>query len=448
MKARWARRAASSVRLRVTAAAAVAVVVVLVGVGVSLVAVEDVLIDNLDHTLRLRADQIEVQLDSGSLSPGANRDGEVGWFQVVGDGGSVLSSSANVAGDAAFVPPERTAAGGSTSRDVFGSVRGFPLDDDVFRVLTRAVVLADGTTARLHVGASADPAAEAATAVRERWVRTAPVVVVALAVVVWVLVGRTLRPIERLRRDVEDLADPRGRVAVPTSRDEVYRLARTLNRLLERLETGAARRRGFVADASHELRGPLARLRAELDASDASPPEVIEEVEHLRRLVDDLLDLARFDDGSAPRLETPVDLDDIVFEVVARRGSVKDRIDTSNVSAGQVRGDRRQLERLVANLVENAARHARSRVGVSLREEGGSVELAVSDDGPGIAPADRTRVFERFARLDGARSADSGGVGLGLAIVWEVAHGHGGTVEVDPDHTEGARLVVRLPAAG
>ena len=159
--------------------------------------------------------------------------------------------------------------------------------------------------------------------------------------------------------------------------------------------------------------------------------------------------LARLDDGH----ELPVrlvDIDDLVHLAVERQRRTHPElvVDRTAVGAGQVRGDEVLLAQVVGNLLANAARHARSRVAVSLAEEGGRVVLAVDDDGPGIAPQDRARVFDRFVRLDEARARDAGGVGLGLAIVSDVVGLHGGTVHVERAPLGGARFVVDLPAAG
>jgi signal transduction histidine kinase len=244
-------------------------------------------------------------------------------------------------------------------------------------------------------------------------------------------------------------------VPAPPGDDEIARLAATMNRMLGRLEDAQARQRRFVSDASHELRSPIASIRqhaelARAGSADADPLEladvVLEEDLRLQRIVEDLLLLARIDEGTAKLRADPVDLDDVVLEEAARlRASTGLAVDAAGVSGGRVRGDRDRLGRLVRNLTENAARAARTAVVLSLREEDAAVVLAVEDDGPGIAPADRERVFDRFVRLDEARDRDAGGSGLGLAIVREVAGLHGGTVAALDGALGGARLEVRLP---
>jgi signal transduction histidine kinase len=245
---------------------------------------------------------------------------------------------------------------------------------------------------------------------------------------------------------------------VPNTDDEVARLARTMNGMLDRLEAASARQRAFVSDASHELRSPVSTIRAELEVASSDPeqadwPEVAQrtlgETDRLSRLVDDLLALARLDEANGPARRAPVDLDDLVLEEAMRTHRVP--LGTSGVSAGRVLGDERQLTQVVRNLVDNAQRHASTRVAVSLRREADELVLVVDDDGPGIPEADRERIFERFTRLDEARGRAAGGAGLGLAVVRRVVEQHGGTVSVEHGSPAngglgGARFVVRLPA--
>jgi signal transduction histidine kinase len=230
-----------------------------------------------------------------------------------------------------------------------------------------------------------------------------------------------------------------------------------MNRMLGRLEEGQARQRRFVSDASHELRSPVATIREHAEIAIAHPDRigieelaevVLEEDLRLQRLVEDLLLLTRVDEGTLSSRTEPVDLDDLVLAEASRlNGSASHlHVDPSNVSGGRVEGDRAQLERLVRNLLENAGRHARRAVALSLRQGDGEVVLTVDDDGTGIAPDERDRIFERFVRLEEARDRDSGGSGLGLAIVREIAFAHGATVVVTESPLGGARFEIRFPA--
>jgi len=274
-----------------------------------------------------------------------------------------------------------------------------------------------------------------------------PLVVLAVALVAWLLAGRALRPVEAMRLEVENISATtlQRRVREPRSHDEVARLARTMNSMLGRLQTSRDHERQFLSDASHELRSPLASMRAQLETgtwpSDADG--VRAEAARLSHIVDDLMDLAKADEAPPPTSET--DLDEVVLEEVSAISPTTNiGISTTNVGAARLIGDRQALSRLVRNLVDNAARHATSRVDVSLATIDGIVTLTVDDDGDGIAEEDRERIFERFTRTDSSRSRDTGGVGLGLAVVRATARRHGGDVRCEAAPTGGARFVVTL----
>lgn len=311
----------------------------------------------------------------------------------------------------------------------------------------------DGTaTVRSEVFEDADEATATLQATQAIGV---PVGVLILGVGVWILVGRTLRPVEAIRADVATLGDGdwHRRVPEPGTDDEIDRLARTMNQMLERLETASARQRRFVGDASHELRTPLTRLRAQIEVARDDPAidaddvlrQTLTEVEELSDLVDDLLALARLDDGR-PLVREEVDLDVLVTQLLRPyRDDPSVTIDGSGIAAARVRGDERLLRRAVDNLVRNAVRHATSTVRVTTGEQDDHAIVRVADDGPGIAVPDRERVFERFTRLDDARSRDEGGTGLGLAICRDVVRAHGGTVGIDDGPDGGATFAIRLP---
>jgi signal transduction histidine kinase len=273
--------------------------------------------------------------------------------------------------------------------------------------------------------------------------------------VTWLLAGRALRPVRAITEQTKQIraGTLHERVPVPSSHDEVAGLATEMNDMLDRLQRDDRRRRQFVADASHELRSPIASIHTQAEVAVAAADDdetsefaagVLAEAERLGTIVDDLLALARHDEALAPPGDV-VDLDDIVIAAASRPRRVP--IDTSRVSGGQVRGRTDELMRIVTHLLDNAARHADSTVSVSLTTSGDRVELAVDDDGPGIDPADRERVFDRFVRLDEARVRDDGGAGLGLAVVSTVVVAAGGDVRVEDSGLGGARLVATLPAA-
>jgi signal transduction histidine kinase len=269
------------------------------------------------------------------------------------------------------------------------------------------------------------------------------------------LVGSALRPVAALRRGAEEITTTQqaGRLPVPEADDEIRRLALTLNDMLARLERSSARQRSFVADAAHELRSPLTAIRTQLEVARAHPGEAnwnqvaadaLADVERLSRLVDDLLILARMEEGGGRQQVNPVDLARVADDVVARTTSPVGVCRTGAVEL-IVRADEDAMARIVANLVENAVRHATTAVTVDVRDgTGGGAVLSVADDGPGIPAAQREHVFERFTRLDDARSRDAGGAGLGLPIVRELVRSQGGEVTLE-DSGPGLRAVVRLP---
>jgi signal transduction histidine kinase len=286
-----------------------------------------------------------------------------------------------------------------------------------------------------------------------------PLLVALMGIVAWRLVGRALRPVDAIRRKVEEISHTTldRRVAVPSGDDEIARLAHTMNDMLDRLQASSIRQREFVSDASHELRSPITTIRAAVEVALRHPAQanwetvgvqVLNEDDRLEQIVSELLELARTEEGTGDLADAVVELDDLVVSEAARV-TVTERVgvDASNVSGAHVRGSAAQLRRLIGNLVGNAARHAASRVEIVLRDMGTHVELTVDDDGPGVPVPDRERIFDRFVRLDPSRERDGGGVGLGLAMVHAIVTRHGGTVRVADSRLGGASFVVTLPSA-
>ena len=309
---------------------------------------------------------------------------------------------------------------------------------------------------RVLVARSTDDLNQGVHILRNTLLIAFPLLVGLLGAVLWRVLGAALRPVDALRAGAEEITGGTraGRLPVPESRDEVHRLAVTLNDMLYRLDAARAQQRAFVADAAHELRSPLTNMRTELEVAQRLPDndwqglsaDLLTDVERLSRLVDDLLLLARADDGAPSRvLAAPfqeVDLGALVGDVVSRYPDVSY---VRPVSPVTVAGEGDALGRVVANLLDNAVRHAHSRVRVEVTDDGTHGTIVVSDDGPGIPAADRERVFDRFTRLDDARARDAGGSGLGLAIVRELARRHRGTVTLG-DADPGLRVEVRLPS--
>ena len=266
------------------------------------------------------------------------------------------------------------------------------------------------------------------------------------------VVARTLAPVQDLTERLAEITAGDGslRLPVPETADEIRGLAVTANRTLERLEAALDQQRRFVSDASHDLRSPITAMRTELEMALLDPDDndwretaskLLASLERLQRIGGDLLTLARLDAGEPGALE-PVDLGELVAAETARPRSKQ--VATSLQPGVVVTGDRHRLARLLTNLLDNAERHAESTITVTVRAEGGQAVMEVLDDGAGIAPEDRERVFRRFLRLDAARNRDAGGTGLGLPIAREIAEKHHGTLRIE-DSDRGARFVLRMP---
>lgn len=434
-----------SIRFQITLLATALVACGLVVSAAALVVLQrSALTAGLDQSLAQRADDLTAQLGSGGFPDTLPGSGLENFAQVVGPDGVVLLATPNLVGKPALDIPVGTT--GSSVR----TLADLPVDDDVFRVLVRPKP--DGGV--LYVGSTYDVVTESVSALVASMALVIPVLVVGFSALIWWLVGRTLSPVEDIRSEVSEIGmtDLHRRVAPTGTQDEIDRLVATMNEMLERIEASVDRQQRFVADASHELRSPLTRLRSQIEVEMVGVPdspaldELLEEVTAMQNLVEDLLSLARADADRGITQTRSVDLDDIVFREARRvieRGRVD--VDLTGVSAAHVDGDPGQLARLVRNLLDNSERHATGRVSLSLEEAEGYAILKVTDDGPGIAPADETKVFQRFARLDEARSADTGGAGLGLSIAREVALSHGGELKLVPWQGAGATFELRIP---
>lgn len=373
--------------------------------------------------------------------------------QVIGPGRRIVAaSSARAAGRP--LTPLRPAPGVTRSTRVELPALG---GNRSYLVLVRGV-RAGGATWTVVVASSLETVTDSVETLVAVLLAALPLTLLLVAAGTWVLVGRALGPVEEIRGQVARIesSDLTARVPVPVTHDEVQRLADTMNQMLARLEQGQLRQRRFVADASHELRSPLTTLSAalELAALDRRGPTSQEEshavmqaeVARMQRLVDDLLLLARADHDELRVVADEVDLDDVVRAECSRlRAGHRDDLDVqARIDPVRVAGDPHRLGQLVRNLLDNAAHAAAGTVRVSLSSSGTSASLLVEDDGPGIRPEDRARVFERFVRLDPGRSRHRGGSGLGLAIVREIARSHRATVVVGDSSLGGARFELRI----
>ncbi|MET7269611.1 HAMP domain-containing sensor histidine kinase [Streptomyces flaveolus] len=471
-------RLLGSVRARATLAATLVVAVALVAAGTAvLLSLRSNLLGEAGTQAERSAREVAAELSVGTPYRDLSLDVDDRPVQVVDEDGRLVAASEDLerisgTGVAAVKPlPAATGErGGDDGRDDEDDDSGGSLepgeigerttvsdgsatiDGDTEDYRFAAVPVETRDKSRLTVYAGAPLSAEHGAVDTALTVMLIgfPALLAVVAWVTWLVTRRALRPVEGIRREMaaitasEDLA---RRVPVPDTHDEIARLASTTNETLAALESSVERQRRFVADASHELRSPIASLRTQLEVAAAHPELLdldgaVEDTVRLQRLAADLLLLARLDAGERPA-DAQVDLAVLARAQAQGRAGVAVRAE----DAVAVAGSRGQLERVLANLLDNAQRHARSAVEVSVRRDGGVAVAAVADDGEGVPPADRERIFERFVRLDAARSRDDGGAGLGLAIARDVAVRHGGTLTVRDAPAGGALFELRLPVA-
>lgn len=447
-----------TVRMRTTLLATIATAAVLVAASIALMSLlTKELTESGDATSQARVRDLLAAAADGSLPARIDLGDDESVAQVVAADGTVLAASDNVEGRPPLVSP------GSASGELEQAAVVGPDDDETERYrIWYATGPSPEAQVTVVVGRSLESVEEASAAARRLLVVGVPLVLALLAATVWLAVGRALRRIDQITATVAgiDATELDRRVPETGIDDEVGRLATTMNRMLGRLEDSAQRQRAFVADASHDLQSPLTGFRTQLEVGLARPDAVdvedwarrlLASSNEMELLVGDLLALAVEEGTDEPVRRDLLDLDALVLEEAARaRSATEVAIDTSAVSAAPLAGEAASLRRLVRNLVENAIRHASSEVRLGLTTTPDHVVLDVVDDGPGVDPADRDRVFDRFFRADAARQPGprgvGGGSGLGLAIVRQVAERHGGTVTLLPAVPgEGAHFRVTLP---
>ncbi|HEX2143659.1 MAG TPA: HAMP domain-containing sensor histidine kinase [Glycomyces sp.] len=471
-----------SVRARTTVGATLVVAVALVAAGLFVVAMlRDNLYDRAELTAEVNARSIAGALASGMAPSALALPDDDDLAQVVDAGGTVVAASEDLAGlDAvgAFAPepdpvetgdahetdddgrddddddgPETpadddaTAGGGSVGSQIATRTLTMPGEDSPHQFAAITARAPDGQVYAVYSGASLETQEEAVDSVGATLAWALPPLLAVVAVVTWIVVRRALRPVAAIQRELIEITggDLSRRVPVPMSRDEIHSLALTTNMTLAALEASVAHQRQFVADASHELRSPLAILRTQLEIAQEHPElldleATLGDVTRLQDLSGDLLLLARLDAGERPpHVEVP--FTELVREEVARRAAtdrVPVRLDLEEDLA--VWGVRGHLARAVGNLLANAQRHAAGAVTVRLEAEDEEwLRLDVADDGNGVPEGQRERIFDRFVRLDESRSRDEGGAGLGLAIVRDVVLEHRGRVRA-LDAPEGGAL--------
>jgi signal transduction histidine kinase len=319
----------------------------------------------------------------------------------------------------------------------------------------------DAAPVSVIVGLAYEDVLATRTALRNALLITFPLLLGALALIAWRVIGWTLRPVEQLRAGAEKISRT-GRISgpaaadrlpVPSAADEIRALAVTLNEMLDRLAEARERQRSFVADAAHELRSPLASIQAQLEVAarlgegGTLPADLMVDIKRLSGLVEDLLLLARADaDTKPPAHPRSLDAGEFVSELVQEYADARVPVTAAAADRSMIMVDAEELRRAVGNLIDNAVRHAHTQVAVAVAVDHDHAVISVSDDGPGIPPGERERVFERFTRLDDARGRSSGGAGLGLAIVRELVTRAGGSVALTAAEAPWkTRAELRLP---
>jgi signal transduction histidine kinase len=410
------------------------------------------LIHALDSAATKTAQDIAASRQNGPKPPITALAGAGDQIQVVDADDRVVAHSPGTDAVHPLLSPEQLARGRGGERI---TIAGDPaITDQSLRVVT---VVADDRTTRetVLVASGLGDVENSVRILRTTALIGGPLAVLVMALATYFVVGRTLRPVAALRRGAQaitaaGLADQR--LPVPGVQDEVHRLAVTLNAMLDRIDAATARQRTFVGDSAHELRSPLASLRIQLEVAQRLGPaedwrgmidDILVDVERLERLVADLLALARSDEAGGVLARTgPVRLDGLVTDVTAGYSDARVPI-TVSARRVTVDGDPDALRRVTLNLLDNAVRHAGSSVHVAVGPAPDT--LIVSDDGPGIEPAERERVFDRFYRLHESRSRESGGTGLGLPIVRDLVRAHGGSVRLADNDPHGLRVIVTFP---
>ena len=384
------------------------------------------------------------ELDTGLLAT----DSQIAVVQVIDSSGALVRASAGAPRDPLTDPA------------LFGEVRttvSTESEDGTDLRVSGAPADRQGTRYTVLVGADGTGVDSTVTIVAVLLAIAMPIVVTGAAAATFVLVRRSLRSVEAIRLRVAEISahDLSERVPVPVHRDEVSALAVTMNDMLARIQSGHAAQRRFVGDASHELRSPLSTIISALEVGLTHPDllkaelvgeAVLPEAQRMQTLIDDLLLLARADEHGVPLRTGDVDLDDLAVAEARRIERATTHTVQADLAPARLTGDADALTRVLRNLLENAVRHAHSRIEVAVGTEDGMVWLSVADDGPGIPAEERQRVFDRFVRLDSDRSRTGGGSGLGLAIVAEIVSAHRGSVSAGERAGGGTMMTVQLPA--
>lgn len=426
-------RLTSSIRVRLTISSIVVVGLVLSIAGVGLVeAQRRTLIDAAAARVLNQAQSIGLALSFGTSITKAETLGTS--LQFVDQNGKIIGASPQLQGQ----PKVSLVQPGLTKYRAVEVNPAFPDAKDIASIGASNVLTNQGAVTVYDIAHLNQIQQTQAVTIREL-LFILPTILIIIGLLTWLFTGLALRPVDQMRRRVDSIEEElNARIELPPGDDEIARLARTLNDLLERLDSSRIRQRSFVSDASHELRSPIASLLATVQVARAHPQSidwtqiydvVTAEGNRLSRLVDDLLLLASGDERGSVSKHDPIDLDELLLREVNRvrlLGEVA--VDATNISAARIEGDQVLVEGAIRNLVDNACRYAQEEITVGVEMEGDVAIVTIADDGPGLGSDDPDVLFERFARLDRSRQRRSGGAGLGLAIVATTAKAHGGSV--------------------
>lgn len=459
--ARAGRMTSWSLRRRVLAASALGILVaLLIGIAAFAIALQAILVNAAEGTARALASQIAELMEDGGYDPATAVEelpDESAVMQVISADGTVLAASDDEAMDAPLSDARPGEDEQITRRaDVIAGEPG------PFAVVALGAETSRGELVTLVVAAPLD--------VEQRTVMSATLLLaagaLALAAGFLLLIARVLRsalqPVARITDEVAAISAARGseRITVPGTGDEIARLAATMNGMLDRLSRSDAAMRRFVSDASHELRSPIATLRAHLETAPsaaAGGPErepitvdrelTLGEVDRMHRLVDDLLTIAKADDQGIVLRRAEMDLDDLIDEEVRRLRSIAPGAVRASIVPARVHGDADRIAQILRNITDNALRHTEDWIAITMESpRPGRVRVHVDNAGAPIPPDQREAVFERFTRLDEARARQHGGSGLGLAIAAAFAAAHGGSIEAGSTPQGDCRFTITLPA--
>jgi signal transduction histidine kinase len=435
----WIRR---SLRLRVTVfATAVLGIGLIAGVAGLAALFVHTRVAAVDVVVRAEMDTVSQLTATGDLpSPLPVPAAGTALAQVIDAAGTVLAATASASRVVAIIATPLSSA----KSDRIFTTTSSALGSSTLRIETRTAIYRGVPITIIAAVPFADVSSTLA-ALQHVLIVAVPIILLAAAAATWLAVGSALRPVDELRAAADAIDIHTGatapQLAIPVGADELRRLAETLNRMLQRLHHASEQQRGFIADAAHELRSPIASVQTQLEIALSMPTatndwpaiadDILTDVQRLSALAADLLLLARLEAGS----ETP----DAIVDIGA--------LAEPDGPAYLVHGDESSLRRLLDNLINNAKRHADHRVEVHATTDAGDVVITIDDDGPGIASADRERVFARWVRLDVARSRNDGGSGLGLPIARSIARAHDGDVVLRDSPLGGVRAVLRLPQA-